>query len=100
MMERHQQPKESADKNKYLERMPVAQVKVFKAVKAPGTHHQEAHGNEQGKPYRRKLRPQDRISPYQVDGRCNHACARGNWQSDKILSSWPPGIRWLRIYLD
>src|SRR5579864_485149 len=64
MVESHQQPQESADKNKDLERMPIAQVEIFKAVKAPGTHHEKAHGNEQGKPQRRKLRPQDGISAY------------------------------------
>lgn len=50
MVESHQQPKESADKNKDLERMPIAQVEVLKAVKAPRTYHEEAHGDEQRKP--------------------------------------------------
>src|SRR5690349_10146318 len=100
MVESYQQRKESADKNKDLERMPIAQIEIFKTVKAPGTHHQEAHGNQQRKPQRRKLWPQDRISPHQVDSRRNYACACRNWQADEILSSRPPGIRWLRIDLN
>src|SRR5579871_4321371 len=99
MVESHQQSKEPADKNKDLERMAIAQVEVLKAVKAPGTHHQEAHGNEQSKPQRRKLRPQDRISPHQMDGGGNHAGAGRNRQADEILTSRPSRIGRLRIYL-
>src|SRR6476646_4558060 len=100
MVERHQQRKESADKNKDLERVPIAQVEVLKAIKTPGAHHEEADGNQQRKPQRRKLRPQDGISAYQVDSCSNDASARRNWQADEILSSRSPWIRWLRIYLN
>src|SRR6185312_6726094 len=92
MVERHQQTKKSADKNKDLEWMPIAQVQVLKTVKAPRAHHEKADSDQQREPYRRKLRPQDRISPYQMDSGGNHAGPCRNGQADKIFSSWASWI--------
>src|SRR6185312_12567306 len=92
MVERHQQTKKSTDKNKDLERMPIAQVQVFKTVKAPRAHHEKADGDQQRKPYRRELRPQNWISTHQVDSRSNNAGPGRNGQADKIFSSRAPRI--------
>src|SRR5205814_97985 len=80
--------------------MAPAQVNVFEAGKAPGADHEKRDGDDQSAPGDGEPPPGDRLATGEMHHRRHHASAAGNGHADKIFSSWPARIRWLRILGD